>query len=101
MSDFHMDLVIVRIGREFPEVYQAPSFSGIRKGDAVVVETEEGDATGIVDSVITVHKTYDKEMLKFMMLSAGCKEPLKRVRYRIKYVSMEYADEADCPVSAF
>ena len=93
MSDFHIDLAIVKVGKEFPRVYQAPSFSGIKKDDAVIVEGDDGDEMGWVKSVVTISKTYHKEMLDFMLLSAGCREPLKKIRYKIKYIPMRYEDE--------
>lgn len=90
MRDMFIDLAIVRIGKDFPQVYQAPSFSRLDKCEAVVVETDDGEATGVVESVITINKTYDQEMINFMLKSAGFKEPLKRVLYKIKYVPLVF-----------
>lgn len=91
MSDYK-DYVIVRVGQNFPEVYEAPAHTHLEKGDAVVVETDEGDVTGTVESSVTVSKKYDNEMIQFMLLCAGCHEPLKRVRYKIEYISMNFDD---------
>lgn len=88
----HIDLAIVRVGSEFPNIYEAPSFSNLEKGDAVVVETDEGNATGTVEASVTISKAYQKEIIDFMLKSAGCTEPLKRVLYKIKYVPMVFED---------
>ena len=86
----HIDLVIVRVGAEFPQIYEAPSFSNLVRGDAVVVETNDGEATGTVEDSVTISKVYQKEVIDFMLRSAGCVEPLKRVIYKIRYVPMVF-----------
>lgn len=84
----HIDLVIVRVGSEFPQIYEAPSFSRLERGDAVVVETDQGEATGTVEDSVTISRTYQKEVIDFMLRSAGCVEPLKRVLFKIEYKKM-------------
>lgn len=86
----HIDLAIVRVGAEFPQIYEAPSFSKLERGDAVVVETDDGEATGTVEDSVTISRTYQKEVIDFMLKSAGCVEPLKRVLYRIRYEPMDF-----------
>ena len=89
----HVDLAIVKVGSEFPRIYEAPSFSGLKRGDAVVVETDQGNVTGTVEACVTIGKTYQREVIDFMLLSAGCTEPLNRVRYKIEYKKMIFEDE--------
>ena len=91
MSDYK-DYVIVRVGKEFPTVYEAPAHMHLEKGEAVVVETDEGEVTGTVESSVTVSKKYDYEVIQFILLCAGCYEPLKRVLYRIQYIPMKFDD---------
>lgn len=73
-------------------LFRAPGFSGLKKGDAVMVDTKFGVRNATVVSVVTV-KRDDKQMIDFVMNATGADADVKKVLSKVTYAVIDYADE--------
>lgn len=69
-------------------MFRTPAWSGLKKGDDVIVETTE---------IMQVENIYtfdmNDERLEFFLMCAGAEFPLQKIIYRIDYKKFVYADE--------
>lgn len=94
MSDNTIDLVLCSNGL----IYQAPSYSGLQKGDEVIVESNSGmnDVNTTVDSTYTISLDCEKDLMVFVMRTSRQMTPLKKVLKKLKAIEFEYTeDETD------
>ena len=88
----YIDLVICEFsGNVSSEVFVAPQFSGLKKGDEVVVEHEQAEYFGTVENCITVSE--DEDAFDFILDATGTKTPLKKVLKKITYHDFKYKNE--------
>ena len=78
-------------------VYQAPSYSGLNKGDEVIVENSVMNETRTtVDSTYTIDLDSEKDLMIFVMRISRQMTPLKKVLKKLKVIEFEYTeDETD------
>ena len=76
-------------------LWEAPEYSGLEKGDLIVVETQYGDKEAIVDAVL--EDTPDDEGILFALEVAKVPsiDALKRVKGKYKFKEMTYKHEKE------
>lgn len=88
----YMDYVtVVHESSLQPYLFIAPAFSGLQKGDSVIVETSRGRQWAQVKAVTTIN--IEDDIAYFIIKSTGAKSPLKRVLQKVIYQDFEYEDE--------
>ena len=96
MSGEYIDVIAVRHDEQiYDKVYlfQAPAWSGLRPGDKVIVETENGDKTATVLGCTTCDNDKNNKDTAFMLVLANATWPLKKVKARIDVVNFKYENE--------
>ena len=92
MSDF-MDLVICKHDNNSKVfIFRAPAWTGLKKGDRVLVETKKGEAEATVEKTYTVDVS-NKDSFEFILMAGGVSLPLKRVLKRVMFIELDYKDE--------
>ena len=86
-----IDLVLCTNGA----IYQAPSYSGLKKGDEVIVESDSGmnEINTSVDSSYTIDLDCEKELMIFILRTARQMTPLKKILKKIKAIDFDYSEE--------
>ena len=83
-----VDLVLceheLHSGQRF--LLRAPAFSWLKKGDRVLVDTENGESDAYIVSACTVN--IDSAQYDMIMHACGASEPLKRVIGRYKFIRL-------------
>jgi len=72
-------------------LFYAPAFSGLKKGDSVIVDTKYGQKLAEVKDIETVDTklpVYD-----FIVTAAGATKPLRKIIYRVINDELEYEEE--------
>ena len=72
-------------------LFYAPWLSGINKGDAVIVDTKNGEKNAIVVSTAVVSKD-DKDLIDLIMNATGSSTEVKRVISKVTYMDLDYSD---------
>ena len=87
----HVDMVITntKFGRR---LFEAPSFSNLRKGDKIKVDTRAGivEATVIDVAMSEVHEGYN---YNFIITACGATKPLRKVVSKITETEFKYPEE--------
>ena len=87
----HVDMVVTntKFGRR---LFEAPSFSNLRDGDKIKVDTRAGivEATVINVAVAEVHDGYN---YNFIITACGATKPLRKVVSKITETEFEYTEE--------
>lgn len=87
----HVDMVVAntKFGRR---LFEAPSFTNLREGDRIRVDTRAGivEATVIAVAVSEVHEGYN---YNFIINACGATKPLKKVVSKITETTFEYPEE--------
>lgn len=86
----YIDIVAVKLRPERPYLFQAPSWSAIREGDQVKVETSNGTQIGEVVAKDTFDDARDD--FDFIVKAMSATLPLKRVLGMIRYTEIDYTD---------
>ena len=79
-------------GSEKNYLFYAPAFSGIQKGNQVVVDTKNGTKVVNVVSVATVPRD-NLQFIDFIMNATGADNDVKKVISVIQYREMDYSEE--------
>lgn len=91
MNYKHVDLVVAdtRFGNR---LFEAPSFTGLRKGDKIKVDTRAGiiEATVVDVSPSEVHEGY---LYNFVITACGATKPLRKVVSKITETEFKYPEE--------
>lgn len=76
-------------------IYQAPSYSGLNKGDEVIVESSSGmnDVNTTVDSTYTISLENESDLMIFIMRTARQMTPLKKILKKLKAIEFDYTEE--------
>lgn len=72
-------------------LFYAPAFSGLKKGDRVIVDTKHGEQSAEVKGIETVDTklpVYD-----FILTAAGATKPLRKVISLVINKEMEYDED--------
>lgn len=92
MSDFK-DLVICKdISGDKLSIYLAPAWTGLQKGDRVLVESKSGESEAIVEKSYTVDVS-NKDAFDFILMAGGVSLPLKKVLKKVVSIYLDYEDE--------
>lgn len=95
MSQKYIDLVLCKHdGHEKFFLFCAPAFSGLKKGDRVIVETIKGESEATVERSYTISKERDDEF-EFILVASGAYLPLRKVLKKIEYIEFEYEEESN------
>ena len=90
MSKDYVDFVLAEPdGTRVPMLFHAPAFSGLKKGDVVIVE-RFGASKARVVSVTSVRKD-DRETIDFIMNATGADSEVKRVLSKVTFTVMDYS----------
>ena len=91
----YIDLVLVKHKPTDHETYlfQAPRWSGLKKGDEVVVETSRGEKHGVVIDCHTTSPEYDTNEFGFIITASKATLPLKKVLQKVEYKTFVYPEE--------
>lgn len=86
----YIDLVLCeQCGRNF--LFQAPAWSGLKKGDSVVVDTKFGERPADVVAVMTIDGE-NEEAMNFMRAATGAHLPLRKVIRKAVFIELKYAE---------
>ena len=88
----YIDLVLCKHpndGRYF--LFQAPSFSYLKKGQLVMCETKKGECEAEVVNSVTVEA--ESELFNFIVDMCKATTPLKRVLKVIAYRELKYSED--------
>ena len=87
----HVDMVVTntKFGRR---LFEAPSFSNLRKGDTIKVDTRAGivEATVLDVAISEVHEGYN---YNFIITACGATKPLRKVVSKITETKFVYQEE--------
>lgn len=91
----YLDLVLCDFNQDGkPYLFIAPAWSNLKKGDAVVVDSDGDDSCATVLSVITVSED-DEQKIEFAIRATRATAPLKRVISKIVFREFEYEEDED------
>ena len=93
MSSKYFDFVLCEpYDGEEKYLYRAPAWSGIAKGDDVLVETSTGSKQAQVCAIVTLSEE-DKETIDMIMQASGASKDLRKVLTRVRYIDIEYKED--------
>lgn len=72
-------------------LFYAPAWTGLKKGDEVIVDTKKGEQPAIVQSKTIVEE--GSEVYSFILESTGATLPLRKVLKVVFYRELEYKEE--------
>ncbi len=72
-------------------LFYAPAFSGLKKGDRVIVDTKHGEQLVEVKGIETVDTKLP--IYDFILTAAGAKKPLRKVISLVINKEMEYDED--------
>lgn len=87
----YIDLVLVE-QNNFNFLFQAPSWSRLKKGDVVICDTCYGENPGIVVACLSVEK--DGNEYSFITNMGGVTLPVKKILAKVTRAEFEYDEEA-------
>ena len=94
----YMDLVLCQHdGFEKPNLFRAPAWTRLKKGDRVIVENLDGrgKAEATIQGIMTVNVTEDKDDFDFILLASGATTPLKKVLSKVFLSELEYENDEE------
>lgn len=88
----HVDMVVARTECGDRRLFEAPSYTGLREGDKIKVDTSCGvvEAT-VVD--VTMSEVYEGYLYNFIINACGATKPLRKVISKITETKFEYPEE--------
>lgn len=93
MAKEYVDLVSCDIGGRHPYLFIAPSFTRLKEGDEVIVDTSLGKIRAKVVAVITIQ--YEGSGYDFIVKATNATLPLKKVLQKVIYSDFEYDEEKE------
>lgn len=72
-------------------LFYAPAWTGLDKGNEVIVDTKNGEKTAIVMTKADVEK--NSEEYRFILELAGATLPLRRVLKVVRYKEIRYEED--------
>lgn len=95
--DKYIDLVICdverngRLGKSQEiKVCQAPAWSGLERGDEVIIGREHEEARGVVKRLYTIENGGAE--LEFILVASGHVPPLYKILKKVLYKEFEYQE---------
>ena len=73
-------------------LFRAPAFSGLKKGNQVIVDTQYGQKVVTVVSVVLV-ATDNQPLIDFIMNATHANSDVKKVLSKVVYQEMDYSKE--------
>ena len=84
----YIDLVLCETCNGKREVFEAPGFSHLKKGEMVIVETENGqDMMNVIQSLCISIKSEELEFINEIVETSG------RVKSKVIYKELEWEEE--------
>ena len=88
----HIDLVLCKhLNSEGKYLFQAPAYSGLQKGDMIIVETKHGNELAVVEQKTLVEA--GSELHDFLIEVTKATLPLRKVLGKFTYSEFKYKDE--------
>lgn len=72
-------------------LFRAPAFSGLAKGDEVIVDTKYGRQLATVESCVNLDES-ETDLIDLIMTATGASKEIKKVISKVKYMNFEYED---------
>jgi hypothetical protein len=95
MSTNYIDLVVVKMHNDSLYLFQAPRWSHLEKDDVVRVDTVNGIQSGTVVGSITTNADLHDDEAKLLIDMLCATLPLAKVRAKLEYQDLYYADEEE------
>ena len=93
MSDY-IDLVLCETNNGKRELFQAPRFSRLSKGEMVIAECEEGDVMTNVLASMSINLEADTDETDFLKTALGFEvEELGKIKSRVVFRAMDYKED--------